>query len=168
MAIDRGPWNALVDDDGSNLVGTIWNKDKIKTVILDPTDAALAPPWILIPHNPAMYTAAAGSWTVSAANQSTFRYCVIGKIAFFALMLQATSNSASTPRLWITLPAGVPLSNFTIETPVTYATGATGGTGQTEIGGGPTIGFLRDILGTPWPVSASGLYLRAEWFYQVA
>jgi len=42
MAIDRGPWNALVDDDGSNLVGTIWNKDKIKTVILDPTDAALA------------------------------------------------------------------------------------------------------------------------------
>lgn len=41
MAIDRGPWNALVDDDGSNLVGTIWNKDKIKTVILDPVDAEL-------------------------------------------------------------------------------------------------------------------------------
>ena len=42
MAIDRAPWNALVDDDGSNLVGTVWNKDKIKTVILDPVDAALA------------------------------------------------------------------------------------------------------------------------------
>lgn len=41
MALDRGPWNALVDDDGSNLVGTIWNKDKIKTVILDPVDASL-------------------------------------------------------------------------------------------------------------------------------
>jgi hypothetical protein len=43
MAIDRGPWNALVDDDGSNLVGTVWNKDKIKTVILDPVDAAILP-----------------------------------------------------------------------------------------------------------------------------
>jgi hypothetical protein len=41
MAIDRAPWNALIDDDGSNLIGTVWNKDKIKTVILDPVDAAL-------------------------------------------------------------------------------------------------------------------------------
>ncbi len=41
MSIDRAPWNALIDDDGSNLVGLIWNKDKIKTVILDPVDAAL-------------------------------------------------------------------------------------------------------------------------------
>jgi hypothetical protein len=40
MAIDRGPWNALVDDDGSNLTGSIWNKAAIKTVLLDPIDAA--------------------------------------------------------------------------------------------------------------------------------
>jgi hypothetical protein len=46
MGIDRGPWNALVDDDGSNLVGTVWNKDTIKTVILDPIDAGL--PWTLV------------------------------------------------------------------------------------------------------------------------
>jgi hypothetical protein len=42
MPIDRAPWNALIDDDGSNLVGSIWNKDKIKTVILDPSDVAFA------------------------------------------------------------------------------------------------------------------------------
>lgn len=41
MAIDRGPWNALVDDDGSNLVGSVWNKAAIKTVILDPVEAAI-------------------------------------------------------------------------------------------------------------------------------
>lgn len=40
MAIDRGPWNALLDDDGSNLVGSIWNKAAIKTVLLDPIDGA--------------------------------------------------------------------------------------------------------------------------------
>ena len=42
MAIDRGPWNALVDDDGSNLIGSVWNKDQIKTVLLDPIDAEIA------------------------------------------------------------------------------------------------------------------------------
>jgi len=41
MAINRAPFNALVDDDGSNSVGSIWNKNQIKTVILDPVDAAL-------------------------------------------------------------------------------------------------------------------------------
>ena len=42
MAIDRAPWNALVDDDGSNLVGSIWNKAAIKTVLLDPIEAMTA------------------------------------------------------------------------------------------------------------------------------
>ena len=42
--INRAPWTALVDDDGSNLVGSIWNKDAIKTVLLDPIDAALLEP----------------------------------------------------------------------------------------------------------------------------
>ena len=36
MAIDPTAWNALVDDDGSNLTGSLWNKAAIKTVVLDP------------------------------------------------------------------------------------------------------------------------------------
>jgi len=40
MPINRGPFNALVDDDGSDLVGSIWNKAAIQSVLLDPTDAA--------------------------------------------------------------------------------------------------------------------------------
>jgi len=39
MSIDRTNWTALVDDDGSNTVGTLWTKDKVKTVLLDPIDA---------------------------------------------------------------------------------------------------------------------------------
>jgi hypothetical protein len=42
MAINRAPFNALVDDDGSNTVGSVWNKNAIKTVILDPADVAYA------------------------------------------------------------------------------------------------------------------------------
>lgn len=40
--INRAPWTALVDDSGQNLDGSIWNKAAIKTVLLDPIDAALA------------------------------------------------------------------------------------------------------------------------------
>ncbi len=39
--INRAPFNALIDDDGSNTVGTIWNKAQIQGTILDPVEAAL-------------------------------------------------------------------------------------------------------------------------------
>ena len=42
MPINRGPFNALVDDDGTGLTGTVWNKAQIAAVILDPADAAYA------------------------------------------------------------------------------------------------------------------------------
>jgi hypothetical protein len=42
MAINRGPFNALVDDDGTGTTGTPWNKAQIAGVILDPVDAAIA------------------------------------------------------------------------------------------------------------------------------
>jgi len=41
MAIDRTNYNALVDDDGSGTLGSVWNKQQIKDVLLDPMDAAL-------------------------------------------------------------------------------------------------------------------------------
>jgi hypothetical protein len=59
--IDRTNWNALVDDDGSNTVGTLWTKDKVKTVVLDPVDTAIigkrelwipAKDWFLDTNNP--------------------------------------------------------------------------------------------------------------------
>lgn len=169
MAIDRGPWTALVDDDGSNLVGSIWNKAAIKTVILDPTDTAIAPPWVAIPHNAANYTAAAGAWTVSAANQITLKYVVVGKTAYFTIMIDASTNTASTARLFLTLPADVPRANFPMQVPLVYYHTAGAGTGYVEIAGGnPVIGFLRDILGTAWAASTNNMFLRAQWFYEIA
>jgi len=41
MAIDRGPFNLLQDDDGSNLTGSIWDKAAIARVLLDPIDNSL-------------------------------------------------------------------------------------------------------------------------------
>jgi hypothetical protein len=42
MPLNRGPFNALIDDNGTNTTGTKWNKAQIQAVILDPVDAALA------------------------------------------------------------------------------------------------------------------------------
>jgi hypothetical protein len=52
MSINRAPFNALTDDDGSNTVGSIWNKNAIKNVLLDPIDAALTDPSLTL-KNPA-------------------------------------------------------------------------------------------------------------------
>ena len=92
MAIDRGPWNALVDDDGSNLVGTVWNKDKIKTVLLDPID-------VLTAGMPAV----AGTWTPADKSGAGLvitvggaRYWKLDKLVVIVAHINypATSNGA--------------------------------------------------------------------------
>lgn len=40
MAIDRTNYNALIQDDGTNTLGSVFDKVDIKDVILDPADAA--------------------------------------------------------------------------------------------------------------------------------
>jgi hypothetical protein len=100
MPIDRGPWNALIDDDGSNLVGTVWNKDKIKTVILDPSDLAIAAlgatitPWI-----PSDFSGAGLSLGVTAAN-----YSRIGRLVFIWAHVTYPVQSAAQPALIAGLP----------------------------------------------------------------
>ena len=164
MGITR---TAMIDDDGTGTTGTILN-NAWKTELYNQIDALAGNPWILIPHSAGMYTATAGVWTVSAANQITFRYLVIGKIAFFILMLDVTTTTVATARLFVTLPAGVPLSMATMQTPATYYHTGGAGTGHAEITGTATIGFLRDILGTAWAPTSAGLYLRASWFWPIA
>jgi hypothetical protein len=42
ITINRTPFNALIDDSGNNLDGSLWDKNGIKVVLLDPIDVALA------------------------------------------------------------------------------------------------------------------------------
>jgi hypothetical protein len=74
--INRAPFNALVDDDGSGTTGTVWNKNQIKTVLLDPIDAE--GDWV----NAGTPTVAiggpnAGNWVVGSV--STWAYSMNGK-----------------------------------------------------------------------------------------
>jgi len=107
MAIDRGPWNTLADDDGSNTVGTLWNKAAIKTVLLDPIDAIDA--IVSVPFTAADFAAVGGgAWSVAAGNIVGYKYSRVNKHAVLSLHV-ANSTLTSTPVLLTVkspLPAG--------------------------------------------------------------
>jgi hypothetical protein len=71
MAINRAPFNALIDDDGSNTTGTVWGKQDIKDVLLDPIDAMMT----------------TGTWTPSLGGTATYTqqegsYVRVGQLVF--------------------------------------------------------------------------------------
>jgi hypothetical protein len=113
MPINRGPFNALVDDDGSNTIGTPWNKQAIKDVLLDPMDLAL-PVWQVQPFNAAHYSGSGGMvWTVGAAAVLVSRYAIInGRILvwyFYVSWFSGGNALSGTPStsITITLPGGL-------------------------------------------------------------
>ncbi len=79
MAIDRTAYNALVDDDGSNTVGSLWNKQAIKNVLLDPIDVALIQAGSVVQRLTAagsyvdlgLTTPGADTWIIVAGGAST-------------------------------------------------------------------------------------------------
>jgi len=114
MAINRGPWNALVDDDGSNLVGSVWNKAAIKDVILDPTDVALAGAVVDVPFNAASFGVyPAGAWTVTAGNVIAFAYTVNGKSAILTLQVLNSVITGTPLLLTIVCPVTAPRRTVT-------------------------------------------------------
>jgi hypothetical protein len=119
MSIDRTNYNALVDDDGSNTVGSIWNKQAIKNVLLDPIDAAIASAvlplsgqWVDVPFNAANFSAGSPlTWTVGPAAHVRNRYALVGKVMFWSIYISWFSGDnliggSPGPELLITLPGG--------------------------------------------------------------
>jgi len=83
MPINRAPFNALIDDSGNGLTGSIWNKAAIKTTLLDPIDAEVGT-WL-------SYTPV---WTTTGGTQPTLgsgymigRYRLQGKTCHVQLRL---------------------------------------------------------------------------------
>jgi len=163
MAIDRGPWNALVDDDGSNLVGSVWNKAAIKTVILDPTDAALAANWVTVPFSPANF-AGRGSllWTVGSGNILTNRYIRIGNLVVWSVNVNG-SSLGGTPNnlLHLVLPTGLTGAGpqFSYTTRVgTCSDGGGAATGLAYLETSTIIGIQKENAGN-WSGSPCSVWL---------
>ena len=109
MAIDRGPWNALVDDDGSGLVGSVWNKAAIKTVLLDPTDAALLAAGVVAPWTPVLQATGGAGATYAA---QTGQRIQVGRLVHAICRVTLASKGTLTGALRIT---GVSLATIHVE-----------------------------------------------------
>ena len=111
MAINRGPFNALIDDDGSGMTGSVWNKAAIQSVLLDPIDAN--PTWIDVPFNAANFGAGAPmTWTLGAPAVLRNRYAILGKLLYWSLSISWYSGNnvlggAPGPTILMTLPASL-------------------------------------------------------------
>lgn len=94
--IDRTVFNALVDDDGSNGLGTILTKNVVKTAIMDPVDAAITADWIVPTFNAAaFFGTGALVWTVEAGDLASFAYRRQGNTMQVAFQLNTTSLSGT-------------------------------------------------------------------------
>lgn len=86
MSIDRTNFNALVDDDGTNTTGSIWNKNQIKNVLLDPIDAFVGNGGLWTPYAP-VWAGADGFGPVLGNGTLSGRFLQIGNWIDALLML---------------------------------------------------------------------------------
>jgi hypothetical protein len=152
--LDRTAFNALVDDDGSNLVGSPWNKNAIKTVVLDPVDIAILPPsWIDLPYNAANFTAAPGmTWTVAAGNVFVYAYMLEGKkLTLTALITNTTIGGTAAADLRVALPPGLTVAVYGINTAWTTQGSAV----VYPVVGQPYVSIYKTDL-SPWALGALG------------
>ncbi len=98
MPINRAPFNALVDDDGSGVVGTVWNKTQIQSVLLDPIDALVGG---LMPQQGNPWYAFTPTWSnIGGSVQPNIgngtlagRWAIFGKTVHFTIVLVAGSTT---------------------------------------------------------------------------
>ena len=62
--------------------------------------------WIDIPFNAANFSAAAGAWTVEAADQVFYKYMLVGRTLFLSFYIGTSTITAATTDVRILLPAG--------------------------------------------------------------
>jgi hypothetical protein len=108
--IDRTNFNKLVDDDGTGTVGTIWDKGQVKTVILDPVDAALATvgKWIDQAYVAASYgSGGGGTWQMGTGSMPVNHYIVDNKRLSWNMVTVGFALTGAITELRVALPGGL-------------------------------------------------------------
>jgi len=148
MAIDRTNYNALDDDDGTNTVGTLWTKDKVKTVILDPVDAEFTARAAVVRGVAAGGTGAA-TLTAHGVLVGEGTGAVVATSAGTATQV-LTSNGAAADPTFQAVPADAtkaPLASPTF-TGVPAAPTAAPGTNTTQLATTAFVDAARALLAT--------------------
>lgn len=164
MAIDRGFLAGWVDDDGSDTVGTVWNKARIHDT-LNPIDVCFGE-WTGWPEIVFGTTTAGSFWTVPNVN---FRFRVSNhRTILVRFAFESTSIAGvAAASLYCTLPflarawGGPPASTMA------YSFGATGHEpilAEISVDRGK-LEFKRMGTGT-FPVISGALYIRGQLTYE--
>lgn len=169
MPINRAPFNALVDDDGSNTVGSIWNKAQIKDVILDPVDAALVS--AVSPFATLVQTSVTGTqhdWVLAGRGRiTTVEWLgasdltvtgIAGGVAGDIVTFRNTTDATGTRRVATFLPTNLGAGSAGANRFTNYSTSA-----GTPVGPGGTITYVYD--GGIWLLSAhdQGAWIAAPY-----
>jgi hypothetical protein len=115
MSIDRTKFNLLVDDDGTNATGSVWNKTAIKDVILDPVDAAIVSSGVTLPIS--LTTQVTG--TLQAAQEPAHSGDVTNSAGSLALAIGANKVTNAM------LAGSIVPTKITLVNPVVLTDGAT-------------------------------------------
>jgi hypothetical protein len=101
MSLNRAPFNALVDDDGSNTVGSLWNKAAIQSVILDPVDAFVSNGGLWTPYA-TVWAGGDGIGPTPGNAIVSGRYFRVGKWVDVAIVVSmGSTTSYGTSSYWV-------------------------------------------------------------------
>ena len=161
MAINRGPFNALIDDDGSGTTGSVWNKAAIQGVILDPVDA-LVPDWAVTPYNAGDYAADPPMGFQVNPGTTYSLYQKTGRLLHWVFYTEnATTTGSPSGNLYIHTPTAVAAA-MKLRTHGRIYTSSTGWIDVDIATAAPNAYvILSKYDGSVWPV-AGGMYLNFQ------
>jgi len=113
MALDRTWYNTLVDDDGSGMTGSVWDKADVDA-LMDATDAELVRLGARQAWTPTIHIMP-GNYHITV-NNNTSCYSVVGQTVHFQLVCNPTF--------------GVPADYLIVDYPVPAAAATDGGLGR--------------------------------------
>lgn len=186
--VDRTAYNALIDDSGSGTDGSVWDKADVNDILnaidalfssatglkcggplLERNRTANVGEWTSVAYNAANFTASAGTWTVGATDQLTFKYMLVGKTLFVTFAFDATSTSAGMgTNLRIPIPGGFVSANTQDNLNVRGIDAGAAVTAFAEVqAGGTTISFYRQDQANWASGAVDTTYIRGSIFFEV-
>jgi hypothetical protein len=168
MALDRTWYNSLVDDDGSGMTGSVWDKADVDA-LMDAIDAEIArldgAVGTRVNWTPTVTDASGSPLAVST---NTCKYAIIGDQLFWSVSLIGITVLSSTGHLRVTTPAGVAPLTGTGDTAFARLTNGTTGvydpgflqasTAWLEAYRTPAGSTVQNFTAGPWHLLGTGFY----------